>query len=154
VAGLSQGVVVVEATLKSGALITARLAAEEGRDVFGVPGSPRDPRARGPNHLIRQGAGLCETIDDILAALERPERANLRLETAAAERQAAPEFQPAEVDRDAGQDVLDCLGATPVEVDEIVRRCQVTAAEAQTILLELELAGRIERHSGNKFSLV
>jgi DNA processing protein len=154
VAGLTQGVVVVEATLKSGALITARLAAEEGRDVFGVPGSPRDPRARGPNHLIRQGAVLCETIDDVLTALKQPSRPPLQIETVEPERPPAPQSQAGDGGPDPSQNILDCLGATPVEVDEIVRRCQVTAAEAQTILLELELAGRIERHLGNRFSLV
>jgi DNA processing protein len=154
VAGLAQGVIVVEATLRSGALITARLAAEEGREVFAVPGSPRDPRARGPNHLIRQGAVLSESIDDILAGLSQPNRPLLRLETPMAESSPRPETMPADGGADVGQSILDCLGATPVEVDEIVRRCQVTAAEAQTALLELELAGRIERHSGNKFSLV
>lgn len=153
VAGLAQGVVVVEATRKSGALITARLAAEEGRDVFAVPGSPRDPRARGPNHLIRQGAILTEGIDDIVEALARPEPQRVRLDVVA---ETAPE--PAATDQDStpadmARRILDCLGTTPVEVDEIVRRCQVTAADAQTMLMELELEGRIERHPGNKISL-
>jgi DNA processing protein len=154
VAGLALGVVVVEATLKSGALITARLAAEEGREVFAVPGSPRDPRARGPNHLIRQGAVLTESIDDILGALEQPHRSRLRFDLPVeGDVDEATDWAQNQT-RDLDQEILECLSSTPIEVDEIVRRCQVTAAEAQTMLLELELAGRIERHSGNKFSLI
>ncbi len=153
VAGLAQGVVVVEATRKSGALITARLAAEEGRDVFAVPGSPRDPRARGPNHLIRHGAILTEGIDDIIEALARPEPRRVRLETAAETAPATAAFDQDSTPADMARRILDCLGTTPVEVDEIVRRCQVTAADAQTMLMELELEGRIERHPGNKISL-
>ncbi|MEM7122354.1 MAG: DNA-processing protein DprA [Pseudomonadota bacterium] len=153
VAGLAQGVIVVEATRKSGALITARLAAEEGREVFAVPGSPRDPRARGPNHLIRQGAILTEGIDDIVEALARPEPRRIRLD---AGDETTHETGPIDQDStpaDTARRILDCLSTTPVEVDEIVRRCQVTAADAQTMLLELELEGRIERHPGNKISL-
>lgn len=153
VAGLSRGVVVVEATRKSGALITARLAAEEGRDVFAVPGAPRDPRARGPNHLIRQGAILTEGIEDIVEALARPEPRRIHLETGGETTQESAPNDQDSTPADMARRILDCLGTTPVEVDEIVRRCQVTAADAQTMLMELELEGRIERHPGNKISL-
>ena len=97
---------------------------------------------------------MTESIDDILDALEQPRRAPLALETPRTDGPAETEEAPESGPLDVGQAILECLGTTPVEVDEIVRRCQVTAAEAQTMLLELELAGRIERHSGNKFSLI
>ncbi len=153
VAGLAQGVIVVEATRKSGALITARLAAEEGRDVFAVPGSPRDPRARGPNHLIRQGAILTEGIEDIVEALARPEPRRIQLDAAEETTGEAAQNDQDSAPASMAKRILDCLGTTPVEVDEIVRRCQVTASDAQTMLMELELEGRIERHPGNKISL-
>ena len=156
VAGLAQATLVIEATETSGALITARLAAENGRDVFAVPGSPMEPRSRGCNRLIRDGAMLVETTADILDALA--------LEVRAIPRGAPPalpelsleglEAMPDEGPGDGHERLLAALGPVPVEVDELVRRCQVTAAEAQIMLLELELAGRVERHPGNRISLV
>jgi DNA processing protein len=156
VAGLALAVVVVEATERSGALITARLAAENGRDVLAVPGSPGDPRAKGPNRLIKDGAALVESAEDVLSLLREPGR-SIPIQP----RDPEPEgfdFESISDDPPASQDaqerVLSALGATPVEVDELVRRCQVTPSEAQILLLELELAGRIERHPGNRISLI
>ncbi len=156
VAGIAQATLVIEATENSGALITARLAAENGRDVFAVPGSPLEPRSRGCNRLIRDGAMLVETTQDILEGLAMDTRAILRSAPS-----APPElpFEEAaetaeEVPEDGHERLVAALGSVPVEVDELVRRCQVTAAEAQMILLDLELAGRIERHPGNRISLV
>jgi len=155
VAGLSLATAVVEANARSGALITARLAAENGRDVFAVPGSPRDPRAKGPNRLIRDGAGLIEDADDIIAALETPGRTVLKPPaTDVPELPFDDAGEPiAEPAQGSHERLLEALGSDPVEVDELVRRCQVTPAEAQILLLELELAGRIERHPGNKIAL-
>jgi len=156
VAGLSRATLVVEATETSGALITARLAAENGRDVFAVPGSPLDPRAKGCNRLIRDGAMLVETAQDVIDALALDLRAiPLNTGTALPEwREIPQETDPEEVAAEGHDRLLAALGAAPVEVDELVRRCQVTASEAQILLLELELAGRVERHPGNKVSLV
>ena len=156
VAGIAAATLVIEATENSGALITARLAAENGRDVFAVPGSPLEPRSRGCNRLIRDGAMLVETTEDVLQGLATMVRAIPRLPP------ERPVEAPPETSGDAAEEgpeggherLLAALGPVPVEVDELVRRCQVTAAEAQTMLLELELAGRVERHPGNKVSLV
>jgi DNA processing protein len=150
ISGLARGVVVVEATLNSGSLITARLAGEQGRDVFAVPGSPLDPRAKGTNGLIRQGAILTENAEDVLAHLtphgfgpptvvvtERPETA-----------------APAPQNTDALQgEILRRLGPAPVEIDELVRLLGASAAEVSTALLDLEFAGLLTRHSGQKVSL-
>jgi DNA processing protein len=149
VSGLSVGVVVVEASPKSGSLITARLAGEQGRDVFAVPGSPLDPRARGTNHLIRQGATLTEGAADVLAALGG---------AASAPPPAALELGRVAVITDEAsllttrQCVTEKLGPAPVPVDEIIRQCQLPPALVLTILLELELAGRLTRHPGNQVS--
>jgi len=154
VSGLSLGVLVVEAALKSGSLITARMALEQGREVFAVPGSPLDPRAQGANHLIRQGAVLTENAEDILAALEG------RLRTPLEERKppsllAPPILAPSEQEVAQARDtVLEMLGPSPVMVDEILRQCQLSPPVLSTVLLELELAGRLERHPGNQVSLL
>jgi DNA processing protein len=153
IAGVALGVVVVEAAPRSGSLITARLAVEQGREVFAVPGSPLDPRCRGTNNLIRQGAVLTEGAHDVISALEgvlaRPLDEGKPLDFAAS---AAPPVDEAELEA-ARQAVHEKLGPTPVVVDEIIRQCQVSAAVALTVLLELELAGRLERHPGNQVSL-
>jgi DNA processing protein len=149
VSGLSLGVVVVEASPKSGSLITARLAGEQGREVFAVPGSPLDPRARGTNDLIRQGATLTEGAADVLAALGG---------TLPPAREPPPEPVSLAVFPDeaslltARQLVIEKLGPAPVPVDEIIRQCQLPPALVLPILLELELAGRLTRHPGNQVS--
>ena len=151
ISGLLLGVVVVEANPRSGSLITARLANEQGRIVFAVPGSPLDPRSAGSNDLLRQGAVLVERADDVVAALEGMARpARPPPETA-----AEPGDGPAEeVDDSTRGIVTGRLGHTPVTVDELVRQCQLSAASVQTVLLELELAGRVSRQPGNRVSLV
>ena len=148
VAGMSLGVVVVEAALKSGSLITARLAGEYGRDVFAVPGSPLDPRARGSNDLLRQGATLTESAEDALQALGAP---------APATPPPAPPApaQPTDSDIESGlKQVLEKLGPAPTPVDEIIRQCHVPPSVVHMALLELELAGRLTRHPGNMVSLI
>lgn len=149
IAGLAHGTVVVEAAPKSGSLITARYATEYGRDVMAVPGSPLDPRAQGCNQLIRDGAILVQNAEDVLEAI-RP--FDLKPFAQRTLDYAAPAAS-ADVSESERQAVLDLLSPTPVPVDEIVRQCGLPPAIVQTILLELELAGRLERHAGGKASL-
>lgn len=149
VSGMSVGVVVVEASPKSGSLITARLAGEQGREVFAVPGSPLDPRARGTNDLIRQGATLTEGAADVLDALGH---APGDTAFATPEQPETPAFPPEAELLTTRQRVIEKLGPTPVPVDEIIRQCQLAPATVLTILLELELAGRLTRHPGNQVS--
>ena len=148
IAGLALGSVVVEAAPKSGSLITARLAAEAGREVMAVPGSPLDPRAQGCNQLIRDGATLVQTAADILEQL-RP--IDMR-----AVRSPPSRFggQPPEDASDrARAEIGALLGPVPVPVDELIRQSGWPPAVVQMVLLELELAGRLERHAGGRVSL-
>ncbi|WP_424812905.1 DNA-processing protein DprA [Roseococcus sp. YIM B11640] len=153
VAGLSHGVVVLEAALQSGTLITARLAAEAGRELFAVPGSPVDPRSRGANDLIRRGAHLTETVEDILQNLPEDivERPALRLPLLA-DLPAEPVRQTPPPS-DQGAQVLEMMGSVPIPVDELGRRCQLSPPKLSEILLELELSGRIETLPGNRVAL-
>ncbi|HEY8571316.1 DNA-processing protein DprA [Phenylobacterium sp.] len=137
ISGLSRAVVVVEAELRSGSLITARLAAEQGREVLAVPGSPLDPRAKGTNDLLRQGAAICEGAEDVLRALE-----GLRGFREPGERYATGE--PAEVDDALRERIADLLSPTPVSRDELVRAAAAPAAQVFAALVELSLAGRAE----------
>lgn len=157
ISGMSHGLLVVEASLKSGSLITARLAAEQNRDVFAVPGSPMDPRANGTNQLLKDGAILTETAEDVLAHLTRYQ--NIQLHTQLLEGQktdyqpAAPK-QPQEAElATARLKITEKLGHSPVLVDELLIQCQLTSGVLATILLETELAGRLQRHPGNRVSL-
>ena len=154
ISGLAQGVLVVEAAPRSGSLITARLALEQGREVFAVPGSPLDPRARGCNHLLRQGATLVETAEDVVQALDGMIRSPLEEPKVADFKPGAP-VPPEEPALEAGRRALiEMLGPTPVGVDELIRRCQLSPAVVNMVLLELELAGRVERHPGQGVALV
>ncbi len=152
ISGMSLGVLVVEAAPRSGSLITARLALDQGREVFAVPGSPLDPRARGCNDLLRQGAGLVETADDVVQALsgmiEPLPLPPQPLDPMAEPQPAVPEIEVA----DGRATVEELLGPAPVAVDELVRQCHLSPAVVNMVLLELELAGRAERHPGNRFS--
>ncbi len=148
ISGLALGTVVVEAAIGSGSLITARYAVEQNREVFAVPGSPIDPRSRGCNDLIRQGAMLTENADDVLHALaamphtfREPER---------------PSFIPPREDTiDAARPiVLELLGPTPIGIDDIIRRSNLPAAAVMSVLLELELAGRLHRSPGQLVALI
>ena len=149
IAGLAQGTVVVEAAPKSGSLITARYATEFGRDVMAVPGSPLDPRAQGCNQLIREGAILVQNAADVLEAI-RP--FDLRPLAQRSLDYSGPATGTDASERERGA-VLDLLSPTPVPVDEIIRQSEFAPATVQTVLLELELAGRLERHAGGKVSL-
>ncbi len=151
ISGLSLGVVVVEAALRSGSLITARLAGEQGREVFAVPGSPLDPRAKGTNTLIRQGAVLTEGADDVIEALS-PMLSRPLAAPGHAEFKAPPDAGAADVTDGARDAVRNLLSPVAVAVDELLRQCDLTPPILLTILLELELAGLITRHPGNKVS--
>ena len=159
ISGMALGVVVVEAAAKSGSLITARFALEQGREVFAVPGSPLDPRCRGCNDLLRNGATLTENAADVVAQLGPllrgaplllPGRLRPDPELPLAPIALAP--PPDRTDDSSLDLILEKLSPTPVAVDELVRQCQLSAATVATLLLELELAGRVERHPGNLVS--
>jgi DNA processing protein len=152
ISGLGLGVLVVEAALQSGSLITARMALEQGREVLAVPGSPLDPRCRGTNNLLRQGAILAERAADVIAALQgmAGTAPPIELENG---------WQLSEIATDSPSDdalrtVQELLGTDPVMVDELVRQCHLSAPAVRAVLLELELAGRLERHPGNRVSLL
>jgi len=159
IAGLALGVVVIEAAPRSGSLITARLAQEYGREVFAVPGSPLDPRSRGSNDLIRQGAHLAETAADVLDNLpDHPARGPLTPRGGSAgfsepEGWSDPP-EPAAALGNARELVIEMLGPSPTSVDDLVRRCQFSAPAILTVLLELELAGRVETLPGNRVALI
>jgi len=146
IAGMSGGTVVVEAAPRSGSLITARLAAEAGREVMAVPGSPLDPRAQGCNQLIRDGATLIQSAADVVEAIRLP---------VSAVRAAPSTYEPAQETN--GEDALgmveELLGPSPVPVDEIIRLSGAPSGAVQMALLELDLAGRLDRHAGGKVSL-
>ncbi|MGD9741806.1 MAG: DNA-processing protein DprA [Dongiaceae bacterium] len=157
ISGLSSGVVVVEAALRSGSLSTARFALEQGREVMAVPGSPLDPRCRGSNHLLREGARLVEGIDDILTALggsiALADPSPLQAE-APPPALAYPPEAALSGDLEPHLQVAERLGPTPVAVDELVRQCQMSPPVVRAALLDIELAGRLERHPGDRVSLL
>jgi DNA processing protein len=149
ISGLARGLVVVEAAERSGSLITANYALEQGREIFAVPGSPLDPRARGTNRLIREGATLTESADDILSVL-RPIMGGFFREPESDERPALPDPAALEAEADrVRRRIEEALSAAPVAVDELIRQTGVPASAVLTVLLELELAGRCRRHPGN-----
>ena len=149
ISGLARGVVVVEAAEGSGSLITANYALEQGREVFAVPGSPLDPRAKGTNRLLRDGATLTETAEDVFAVL-RAQRTGFGEPGG----RDGPRVGIDDAETDRLRAALEeLLGPAPTEVDELVRQTGSDAAAVLAALLELELAGRIERHPGGKISL-
>ncbi len=170
VSGIASGVLVVEAAARSGSLITARCAGEQGRDVFAVPGSPLDPRCAGANGLLRDGAILTESADDILQVLQP----GLREAPGGVEPAVSPPDSPPDSPSDSPPDFLaeaprmatdaavadaslslaDYLSPSPTPVDDLVREFGDDSAAVAAALLELELAGRVERHPGNRVALV
>lgn len=153
ISGLARGVVVVEASPRSGSLITARMALDQGREVFAVPGAAMDPRARGTNELIRQGATLTETAEDVFAVLAQ-QRPPAKPDSFIENQSITPELTDVDDIDAARQEIVSALGPAPTTVDELVRVCQFSQAVVSTVLLELELAGRLERHPGSKVSLL
>ena len=178
VSGLSYGVVVVGAARRSGSLITARFALEQGREVFAVPGSPLDPRAEGTNDLIREGATLCADIGHVTSVLEPLIASGPRLDRSAEEphyalgveelwdeldlpdiarapvRPVMPRAGIEEETEEGGAELITFLGPSPVAIDDLVRQSGLSIRNVQMALLELEIAGRLERHGGNAVSLI
>ena len=156
ISGISLGVVVVEAAERSGSLITARFAGEQGREVFAVPGSPLDPRSAGTNNLIKQGACLVTSVRDIVETLapilgHPPGPPSIELAS-------SDEGQPPEPLPDIGQSerelIVSALGPSPVDIDELIRTTGVAARHVHIVLLELDLAGRLQRHGQQLVSLI
>ena len=152
ISGLARGVVVVEAAEGSGSLITANYALEQNREIFAVPGSPLDPRAKGANRLLREGATLIESAQDVLAVLS-PIIGRRKVETHPIEAPARgrPTSSAIETDQVRTQ-IEEALGAAPVDIDELVRLSRAPAETVRSVLLDLELAGRVVRHPGNRVS--
>lgn len=168
IAGSTMATLVVEAAPKSGSLITARQAGEFGRDVMAVPGSPMDARAQGCNRLIQEGASLIQNADDVLALL-RPIDGRMSGERRIYRPTPRPDAGQVEMDwSDSGADGQDhmaapadfadhiagLLGSAAVSMDELIRQSGGDSAMVQSVILDLELAGRIERHAGARVSLI
>jgi DNA processing protein len=152
ISGLSLGVVIVEAAKRSGSLITARLALEQGREVFAVPGSPLDPRAEGTNGLLKQGATPVTEAADIVSVLQPI--MGLNLAAREPESSAGESMDGAEPDNGGRSQVMSLLGPVPVSVDDLIRLSNASPRAVRIVLLELEIAGRLERHGGGLVSLV
>ena len=151
ISGLSLGVVIVEAARRSGSLITARMALEQGREVFAVPGSPLDPRAEGTNGLLKQGAALVTEAADVINVL-RPILGQRTEQPVEEPDDGPPRLTEPETSERAR--IVGLLGPTPVSIDDLVRLSHSSPAIVRTVLLELEIAGRLERHGGGLVSLV
>lgn len=152
ISGLSLGTLVVEAAAQSGSLITARMALEQNREVFAVPGSPLDPRAEGTNSLLRDGAHMATNAGDIISVLK-----SLRIEPLRDPGRGytpPPMPESPEPSQQLRNRILESLSPTPVEMDELIRSLEAPIGEVLTIILELELAGRIERQAGNRVNLI
>ena len=156
VAALGLGTLVVEATLHSGSLITAKMALEQGRDIFAIPGSPNEARAAGPNKLIKDGAILVENADDILEYLSAANQKTINRIPKASKKVQNSLFETPEKKEiiNSESSILDYLNHDGVYVDEIIRESGLSASEVAAALLDLELDGRIERICGNKVALI
>ncbi len=159
ITALSLAVVIVEAARRSGSLITARLANEMGRLVLAVPGSPLDPRSEGTNGLIKQGATLITRTEDILNAIQPLEgEASEFIYDISQKDDSTPiegkTVMPQKADDKLRAEILSALSQTPTDVDDILRFTGAGTGQLQLILLELALAGRLERHSGNRVSII
>lgn len=154
IAGIALGVLVVEAARRSGTLVTARLAAEYGREVFAIPGHPLDPRAEGTNQLLKAGATFVTEPDDVIAALQpmiaRHAPTNVVVSEGLSQN---PCDAPPELTNDDRGRVLAALGPHPVDIDEIGRASNLSARAVRLVLIELDLAGHIERHGQQLVSL-
>ena len=162
ISGLAAGVVVIEAAQRSGSLITARMALEQGREVFAVPGSPLDPRCEGSNNLLKQGAAPVTEAADVTAALQPIFERPAQLSAQEPDRPIAPSDsrapkeprEPREPSDDERTRLVTLLGPTPVGIDDLIRLSGLRPAIVRTVLLELELAGKLGRHGGGQVSLV
>ncbi len=155
ISGIALGVVVIEAAQRSGSLIKARLAGEQGREVFAVPGSPLDPRAAGTNNLLKQGATLVTGPEDIIEALApmlgRPAPGPRELSSHGEQEVPRPLPDIGQTERDR---VIEALGPSPIDIDEIIRCTGIETRKVHIILLELDLAGRLQRHPRQLVSLI
>lgn len=152
IAGMSFGTLVVEASPKSGSLITAKFALEYNREVFAIPGSPLDPRSKGCNQLIREGAHMVESVGDILHAIHGNNQIELRETTAPTYKSTPSNLDEQELAK-ARSLIAEKLSINAVGVDELIEQCHISAPAALTALLELELAGKLRRSPGNKVAL-
>jgi len=152
VSGISSGVLVVEAARRSGSMVTARHAGEQGRDVMAVPGHPLDPRAEGPNALIKDGAALIRNAEDVLEALSAAELFS-EAPAGAGTGFSEPETSPFDLDDTARREVAEALGPVPVTIDEIIRITGLSARAVTIVLTELDLAGRLEREGRHRVAL-
>lgn len=156
ISGLSLGVVVVEAGFKSGSLITTKFALEQNREVFAVPGFPLDPRCQGSNHLIKEGAFLIEKASDVIENLPPLEGLN---NTMSDKHQDQIDFRAIKIDdallnNSARKKIIESLSSVPADIDDLIAESKLPIPVVYTILLELELAGRVSRYPGNKFALI
>ncbi|GGE47204.1 DNA processing protein DprA [Agaricicola taiwanensis] len=153
IAGIAQGTVLIEAAMRSGSLITARLAGELGREVMAAPGSPLDPRCEGSNRLIRDGATLITNADHVVEALAPLGLPLFSRQDQFKEEQSAAILPVGIASDDLREAVIQLLGPSPATIDDIVRHSTAPAQEVQMVLLELELAGRLDRLSGGRIAL-
>lgn len=162
ISGISRGTVVVEAAIRSGSLITARLAGEQNREVFAVPGSPLDPRAAGTNRLIQNGAMLVTKAQDVLDVMADIENRQIAqgdyfADSGAGdfgiEENIAPESHDTYADASIQQQIIALLSPSPTNIDDLARESGASISIIHGVLLELELAGRLERHTGQRVSL-
>lgn len=156
ISGISVATVVVEANLRSGSLITSRFALEQDREVFGVPGSPLDPRCKGPNSLIKEGAYMAESAEDVINVLGNLNymKPSGLFDKACNDVYVSPYQRISEDDVDKARVIIhEKLGASPTLVDDIISQTGIAANVVMVVLLELELAGNLERHSGNRVSV-
>ena len=153
ISGLSEGSVVIEAQVRSGSLITAREALSQGREVMAVPGFPLEPRSSGPNALIKDGATLIEKAQDVIENLNQNQR--FHLSDVLPESEILPDFYSLESEvNQSREEILSALSAEPIEVDTLSRQLNLPVSVIDIVLLELELAGRLERHPGHQVSLI
>lgn len=158
VSGMAHGVVVIDAARRSGTLSTARMAAEQGREVFAVPGHPLDPRAEGTNHLLKSGATLVTSADDVLDAMAPVLAGSEVVQESSAAYVSEPDpplplRPPPLIGGSDRERVLDAMGPNPIAVDDLARATELGPRELRIILMELDLAGRIERHGQGLVSL-
>lgn len=154
ISGMARATVVIEASLNSGSLITARMALEQDREVFAVPGSPLDPRCAGTNKLIKQGAHLLTSIDDILSVIDYSQQDDFLLEEGTNIFTGSKSLGMNESELDAARPkVIEKIGCSPTAIDDIISQTGFPAHIVLAVILELELAGRLERNFGNKVSL-
>jgi DNA processing protein len=151
ISGMSRAVIVVEAAMRSGSLITARFAMEQNRDVFAVPGSPLDPRCEGTNKLIRDGAAIVTSADDIVEALGMAQRPQNEIFLEREDVAIAPVTDVSDSDRVR---LLSLLSHTPTDIDDVIREVGLPADQVLAILLEAEIAGSVARTTGNQVALL